>query len=147
MAWRARHVISASTHPPPMVPTMRPSAYTTILAPAFCGVEPSVEIPVTRAAFSPVWVACSGAAKTSFIARRIADGRSATPRVCYEVMRLPIGAFLVVAARVAGSAAAEAPAISHAGVGCVVAEKFPRLEARTQPTPAWEMAEIGRAHV
>src|SRR5438477_12751753 len=74
MAWRARQVISASTHPPPMVPTMRPSGYTTILAPAFCGVEPSVEMTVTRAAFSPVRAARSAASKTSFIGGRIADG-------------------------------------------------------------------------
>ena len=50
-----------------MVPTMRPSAYTTIFAPAFWGVEPSVAVTVTSAAFSPVWVAWSAAAKTSFM--------------------------------------------------------------------------------
>ena len=67
MAWRARQVISASTQPPPMVPTMRPSAYTTILAPAFCGVEPSVETTVTSAAGSPPCSAASAASNTSLI--------------------------------------------------------------------------------
>ncbi|HYU40680.1 MAG TPA: hypothetical protein VEQ84_00880 [Vicinamibacteria bacterium] len=57
-------------------------------------------------------------------------------------MRPPIGAFLVIAVTVAGSAAAEAPAISHAGVGCVVAEKFPRLEARIAPADAVARAVV-----
>jgi len=43
---------------------------------------------------------------------------------------------LVAALAVARAAAAEAPAIAHAGVGCVVAEKFPRLEARIAPADA-----------
>jgi hypothetical protein len=57
-------------------------------------------------------------------------------------MRPPIGALLVIAVTVAGSAAAEAPAISHAGVGCVVAEKFPRLEARIAPADAVARAVV-----
>jgi hypothetical protein len=43
---------------------------------------------------------------------------------------------LVVALAVARAAAAEAPPIAHAGVGCVVAEEFPRLEARIAPADA-----------
>jgi hypothetical protein len=42
---------------------------------------------------------------------------------------------LVVGLGVA-AAAAGAPAIAHAGVGGVVAEKFPRLEARIAPADA-----------
>jgi hypothetical protein len=57
-------------------------------------------------------------------------------------MRPPIGTLLVIAVTVAGSAAAEAPAISHAGVGCVVAEKFPRLEARIAPADAVARAVV-----
>ena len=43
---------------------------------------------------------------------------------------------LVVALAAPRPMAAEAPAISHAGVGCAVAEKFPRLEARIVPVDA-----------
>ena len=47
-------------------------------------------------------------------------------------MRVPrcVLPVLVVALAAPRPSAAEAPAISHAGVGCAVAEKFPRLEAR-----------------
>ena len=54
----------------------------------------------------------------------------------------PDGTLLVIAVTLAGSASAEAPAISHAGVGCVVAEKFPRLEARIAPADAVARAVV-----
>jgi hypothetical protein len=43
---------------------------------------------------------------------------------------------LVIALAAPRPTVAEAPAISHAGVGCAVAEKFPRLEARIVPADA-----------
>src|SRR5687768_15437788 len=74
MACRARQVISASTQPPPMVPTMRPSGYTTILAPAFWGVDPCVATTVTSAAGWPPFSAARAASRTSLIAGRIPPG-------------------------------------------------------------------------
>jgi hypothetical protein len=49
---------------------------------------------------------------------------------------------LVVALAAPRPTAAEAPAISHAGVGCAVAEKFPRLEARILPADAVARATV-----
>jgi hypothetical protein len=53
-------------------------------------------------------------------------------------MRVPrsVVPVLVVALAAPRPTAAEAPAISHTGVGCAVAEKFPRLEARIVPADA-----------
>jgi hypothetical protein len=53
-------------------------------------------------------------------------------------MRIPWRLFpiVVIALAVPRPTAAEAPAISHAGVGCAVAEKFPRLEAHIVPADA-----------
>jgi hypothetical protein len=48
-----------------MVPTVRPSRNTSILAPTRCGVEPVVDTIVTRAAGSPRSRASATAAKTS----------------------------------------------------------------------------------
>src|SRR5450631_2730258 len=60
-----------------MVPTMRPSAKTSIFAPTRCGVEPVVETMVTSAAASPRSSAAATAAKTSrFI---YGDYRSRSP--------------------------------------------------------------------
>jgi hypothetical protein len=42
-------------------------------------------------------------------------------------------ALVVLAVAAAPPAAGQAPAIEHQGVGCVVAEKFPRLQARIVP--------------
>src|SRR4029079_1065830 len=49
-----------------MVPTMRPSPKTSILAPTRCGVEPVVDTIVTSAAGSPRSSASATAAKTSW---------------------------------------------------------------------------------
>jgi hypothetical protein len=49
---------------------------------------------------------------------------------------------LVVALAVPRAATAEPPAISHAAVGCVVAEKFPRLEAQIAPADAVARAVV-----
>ena len=49
---------------------------------------------------------------------------------------------LVVALAVPRATAAEPPAISHAAVGCVVAEKFPRLEAHIAPPDAVARAVV-----
>jgi hypothetical protein len=49
---------------------------------------------------------------------------------------------LVVFLAVPRAAGAEPPAISHAGVACVVAEKFPRLEARIAPADAIARAVV-----
>src|SRR5947209_16258931 len=49
-----------------MVPTIRPSEYTSILAPTRCGVDPVVETIVTSAAGSPRSSASATAAKTSW---------------------------------------------------------------------------------
>jgi hypothetical protein len=49
---------------------------------------------------------------------------------------------LLIAAAAARAAGAEAPAIDHAAVACVVAEKFPRFQARIEPS-----AEVARALV
>src|SRR5438067_7672444 len=48
-----------------MVPTIRPSEYTSILAPTRCGVDPVVDTIVTSAAGSPRSSAAATAAKTS----------------------------------------------------------------------------------
>jgi len=45
-------------------------------------------------------------------------------------------ALVVLVLAAAHPAAGEAPAIEHDGVGCVVAEKFPRLQARIVPAEA-----------
>src|SRR5437867_7464115 len=57
-----------------MVPTIRPSAKTSILAPTRCGVEPVVETIVTSAAGSPRSRAAATAAKTSRFTRTIIGG-------------------------------------------------------------------------
>jgi hypothetical protein len=59
-------------------------------------------------------------------------------------MRIPRRLFpvLVVALAAPRPAAAEPPAISHAGVGCAVAEKFPRLEAHIVPADAVARAMV-----
>jgi hypothetical protein len=49
---------------------------------------------------------------------------------------------LVIALAAPRPTAAEAPAISHAGVGCAVAEKFPRLEAHIVPADAVARAVV-----
>src|SRR5437763_16146676 len=49
-----------------MVPTVRPSLYTSIFAPTRCGVEPVVDTIVTSAAGSPFSRASETAAKTSW---------------------------------------------------------------------------------
>src|SRR5580704_19180751 len=49
-----------------MVPTIRPSAKTSIFAPTRCGVDPRVETTVTSAAGSPRSSASATAAKTSW---------------------------------------------------------------------------------
>jgi hypothetical protein len=48
-----------------MVPTVRPSANTSIFAPARCGVEPLARTTVTSAAASPRASASAAAARTS----------------------------------------------------------------------------------
>src|SRR5438309_9332415 len=63
-----------------MVPTIRPSEYTSILAPTRCGVEPVVETIVTSAAGSPRSSAADTAAKTSrFICGDYRSGRPGGP--------------------------------------------------------------------
>ncbi|HEV7500084.1 MAG TPA: hypothetical protein VGQ33_08785, partial [Vicinamibacteria bacterium] len=59
-------------------------------------------------------------------------------------MRVPPPFFpiLVIALAAPRPTAAEAPAISHAGVGCAVAEKFPRLEAHIVPADAVARAVV-----
>lgn len=59
-------------------------------------------------------------------------------------MRVPrhLVPIVVIALAVPRPTAAEAPAISHAGVGCAVAEKFPRLEARIVPADAVARAVV-----
>src|SRR4051812_5078275 len=54
-----------------MVPTMRPSAKTSILAPTRCGVDPVVETMVTSAAGSPRSSASVTAEKTSWFTEAI----------------------------------------------------------------------------
>ena len=49
-----------------MVPTVRPSGKTSILAPTRCGVEPLADTMVTSAASSPRSSACVSASKTSW---------------------------------------------------------------------------------
>src|SRR3954463_15087031 len=71
-----------------MVPTMRPSPNTSILAPTRCGVEPVVATMVTSAAGSPRSSAAATAAKTSrFIngnySACIAGGRNCNPTSCH----------------------------------------------------------------
>jgi hypothetical protein len=48
------------------VPTVRPSANTSIFAPTRCGVEPVDAVIVTSATSSPRWSASASAAKTSW---------------------------------------------------------------------------------
>jgi len=59
-------------------------------------------------------------------------------------MRVPRSVLLVLVVALAAPrpTAAEAPAISHVGVGCAVAEKFPRLEARIVPADAVARATV-----
>src|SRR5690349_13191222 len=59
-------------------------------------------------------------------------------------MRVPRSVLPILAVALAAPrpTTAEAPAIAHAGVGCAVAEKFPRLEARIVPADAVARATV-----
>ena len=53
MAWTASEITSDSNFPPPIVPTLRPSSYTTIFAPGSRGAEPVTLAIVAKAHASP----------------------------------------------------------------------------------------------
>src|SRR5689334_2355367 len=64
-----------------MVPTVRPSLYTSIFAPTRCGVDPVVDTIVTSAAGSPFAIASDTAAKTSLFISRDYTGRVRARRI------------------------------------------------------------------
>ena len=59
MAWTASEITSDSNFPPPIVPTLRPSSYTTIFAPGSRGAEPVTFAIVAKAHASPFFKASS----------------------------------------------------------------------------------------